>query len=109
MVGVFFALVGAMVAAQACHGPNSEECRFDPDCGGGLGGTCDKDRDCFEGFCCDSDNCGGGMCTLDCDGDRDCPDGMRCEHDICFFACDSDRDCAAGAQCEHGNTVCEWD
>lgn len=65
--------------------------------------------DCAEGICCDSDNCGGGMCTYSCDHDEDCPPTMACEHHVCVYMCDSDADCASGWECEHDNTVCEWD
>ena len=105
---LFFTLLGSALAAEACHGPPGD-CRYDPHCGGGIGGFCDDDRDCADGHCCDSKNCGGGMCTYHCDNDRDCPSDMGCEHDTCFFLCDNDRDCADGATCEHGKTVCEWD
>jgi len=97
-----------VVAGLGCDdGP--EHCRYDPLCGGGIGSFCDDDRDCYAGFCCDSGNCGGGMCTYACHDDFDCPSDMLCEHDTCFFSCQSDRDCAEGQSCEHGETVCEWE
>ena len=88
----------------------TDNCRFNPDgCFGEIGGNCDGNSDCNDGFCCDEDsNCGGGMCTISCDDDADCPSFMACEHDVCFFRCDDDDDCASGQSCEHGNTVCEW-
>ena len=82
---VLGALLGTLGGYACNHGG---DCRFDPDCGGGIGGFCDVNRDCADGFCCRSDNCGGGMCTFECDRDSDCPDDMACEH---------------------GNTICEWD
>ncbi len=105
LVVLLFA-VTSMIGACA---PGPEDCRYDPWCGGGIGGVCDSDGDCFDGFCCDTDNCGGGMCTYDCDEDSHCPPSMLCEHHVCFFTCDSDRDCAPEMSCEHGDTICEWD
>jgi hypothetical protein len=96
----------AAVAIAACE---PHLCRFDPSCAGGIGGLCDSDRDCADGFCCTTDNCGGGMCTVACSHDEDCPDEMACEHEVCFFVCGSDEDCAEAMSCEHGNTICEWD
>lgn len=86
-----------------------EQCRFDPDCGGGIGGFCQDRTDCATDYCCESDNCGGGTCAVVCDGDLDCPEDMLCEHGSCFFACASDDDCAVGMSCEHGQTICEWE
>ncbi len=102
-------LVGLLAGACA-PAPGSGPCRLDPLCGGGgIGAFCDRHADCVDGYCCDSDHCDGGMCSLPCDSDVDCPVNMLCEHDTCFYICDSDRDCAAGQECKHGNTVCEWD
>ncbi len=101
-------LIGGLLGG-ACADPYSA-CRLDPLCAsGGVGASCASDRDCFDGVCCESDNCGGGMCTFACDDDRDCPPEMLCEHSTCFFICSDDRDCAVGQSCEHGNTICEWE
>lgn len=101
-------LAGAFVGLVAA-GCEVEHCRFDPQCGGGIGGLCNEDDDCDEGFCCtDESNCAGGMCTYRCSDDADCPDDMACQHDKCFFVCNEDSDCADGMSCEHGATVCEW-
>ncbi|MCA9717360.1 MAG: hypothetical protein H6713_41640 [Myxococcales bacterium] len=101
-------LIGGLLGA-ACGDPYTD-CRFDPHCGsGGIGSFCNNDAECFNSECCESDNCGGGMCTFRCDHDVDCPAEMLCEHGTCFFICNSDLDCANGQSCEHGNTVCEWD
>lgn len=106
---VSFVIVVASSMCIWCT-PDVESCRYDwYDCGGYIGGICDVDMDCVEGFCCTTDNCGNGMCTYHCDDDRDCPPSMGCEHDTCFYLCDSDSDCAHGWECEHGNTICEWD
>jgi hypothetical protein len=94
--------LGAGCSADPAH------CRFDPYCGGGIGGFCGDAHDCDEGHCCDHDRCNAGMCTYSCREDRDCPEDMRCSHDVCFFACERDEDCASGFTCRHGNTVCEW-
>ena len=102
-----FAAAFAIGVAVACSDHHHDECRFDPDCHGGIGGFCDSHHDCESGFCCESDNCGGGMCTVPCQGDGDCPHDMLCEHGVCFFACHSNADCAHGMSCEHGS-VCEW-
>ena len=100
--------IGGLLGA-ACGDPYTD-CRFDPHCGsGGIGSFCNNDAECFNSECCESDNCGGGMCTFRCDHDVDCPAEMLCEHGTCFFICNSDLDCANGQSCEHGNTVCEWD
>jgi hypothetical protein len=90
--------------------PYGAGCRFDPSyCGGGVGGSCRADLDCFPpGFCCTEKHCGGGTCTLNCNADSQCPPDMACEHNICLFSCRSDYDCAVGQRCEHGRTVCEW-
>ncbi len=101
------ALLGAASLLASCTG-DPEFCRYDPECGGGIGSNCRTSDDCSDGFCCDSGNCGGGMCTYRCDADRDCPVEMACEHGTCFFTCSSDDDCAPGMSCEHGDTVCEW-
>lgn len=101
-------LVALFALLLSCDG-DPEHCRFDPDCGGGIGAFCDEESDCDEGICCDSGNCGGGMCTYRCDNDNPCPDDMACEHGTCFFTCDDDVDCAAGQSCEHGHTICEWE
>ena len=109
-MAVLTRLIVALVLALCCAACTGEPeyCRFDPGCGGGIGATCRSYDDCSDGFCCDSGNCGGGMCTYRCDVDADCPPEMACEHDVCFFTCRSDADCARGMSCEHGNTVCEW-
>ena len=102
------ALLAASLAG--CGGDDDiERCRFDPDCGGGIGGFCEDRRDCETDHCCTSDNCGGGTCAIVCDGDLDCPDDMLCEHGTCFFACSTDDDCADGMSCEHDETICEWE
>jgi hypothetical protein len=102
-------VVALAFVAFALEGCGVEDCRFDPLCGGGIGGLCDTHDDCDTGFCCmESSNCAGGMCTYQCDSSSDCPDDMRCEHHVCFFACATDADCADGMSCEHGQTVCEW-
>ncbi|MCC7536236.1 MAG: hypothetical protein IT379_08485 [Deltaproteobacteria bacterium] len=105
-------IVSSLVAATllvVASGCETEHCRYDPDCGGGIGGFCNDSGDCDDGFCCtDESNCAGGICTYRCNDDADCPDDMACEHDKCFFVCNDDSDCASGMSCEHGNTVCEW-
>lgn len=97
-----------LLALTACG--DGDDCRFDPLCpGGNVGASCEEDRNCAAGFCCDTGNCGGGMCTFPCDDDDDCPSDMSCAHDVCFFRCGSDRDCADGMSCEHGHTIREWE
>jgi hypothetical protein len=97
------------VASAAISGCGVQECRFDPQCGGGIGSFCDSHGDCDTDFCCmESSNCAGGMCSYECDSSADCPDDMRCEHHVCFFACATNDECADGMSCEHGATVCEW-
>lgn len=98
----------AAAALLSCDG-EPDHCRFDPECEGGVGGFCDTASDCDEGFCCDTNNCGGGMCTYRCSDDHECPDDMLCEHETCFFRCADDTDCAEGMSCEHGETICEWE
>ena len=108
-----FAIPALLVAALSLGscGYNADKCRLNPElCYGYPGGFCEEELDCRPGTtCCTTDNCGGGMCTVECEDDRDCPIGMLCEHDVCFYTCESDRDCAEGMSCEHGNTICEWD
>ena len=89
-------------------GPPVGDCRYNPDCGGGLGGFCDRDSECGSGYCCERKECDHGMCTFDCDSDPECPAGMLCQHDTCFFSCNNHGDCARGQKCKHGR-VCEWD
>ncbi len=100
-------LVCTVIGPMGCSS-DPPHCRYNPECNGGIGAFCDFDNDCIEGFCCDSANCGGGMCTYSCGDDLDCPSDMLCEHGNCFFACDFDADCADGQTCEHASTVCEW-
>ena len=102
------AALTSLFALLAVAGCAPAHCRYDPGCGGGVGATCDNDSQCATGWCCDSGNCGGGMCTYSCRDDLDCPSDMLCEHDTCFFNCASDEDCAVGMSCEHGQTICEW-
>jgi hypothetical protein len=107
-------LVGAVVVlfSFACGGPGGGVdvyCRDNPgDCPGEIGGGCFDDRDCLDGICCQSDHCGGGMCTYPCGSDVDCPESMGCEHGVCFFYCAGKDGCGPGQKCEHGNTVCEY-
>ncbi len=102
------ACIGLGMTMPACGG-EPEHCRFNPDCGGGVGSLCGSDDDCDEGVCCrETANCGGGMCTYPCTTSANCPSDMACEHGVCFFRCADDRDCAAGMSCEHSNTICEW-
>lgn len=102
------ALGAALVLLGGCSA-DPDFCRFDPgDCAGGIGGYCDYDSDCQDGYCCrEMSNCGGGMCTYACDRDDHCPPDMACEHGKCFFTCRVDADCAHGMECEHDG-VCEW-
>lgn len=110
--------VGSVFGAATCYEPSpywdggydvSGFCRENPEeCYGDIGGDCVDDFDCIDGFCCQSKNCGGGMCTYRCDTNADCPNAMSCEHGNCFFACNEDRDCGTGQKCEHGHTICEY-
>lgn len=109
IVASVVALLAGAVLGLVAASCEVEHCRYDPQCGGGIGGFCGDSSDCDEGFCCtEESNCGGGMCTYRCDDDNDCPEDMACEHDKCFFRCDSDSQCAEGMSCEHGRTICEW-
>ncbi|GMV41368.1 MAG: hypothetical protein AMXMBFR64_30840 [Myxococcales bacterium] len=70
----------------------------------GLGGPCETDADCEEGWCADTP--AGALCTTSCNGD--CPPGLRCEvvvagglEQLCLPAfprlcrpCDGNGDCA---------------
>ncbi|MEZ4383986.1 MAG: hypothetical protein R3A79_21820 [Nannocystaceae bacterium] len=102
-------LLAGVALGVACGGPR--DCRYDPYCGGGgIGAFCDRNADCFDGYCCEKDQCSGGMCTFQCDNDGECPAGMACEHSACFFTCASDADCLPDQKCKHDNPgVCEWD
>ena len=102
----------ASLCLLGCDDDDEDHCRYNQgtdQCFGSLGGTCDRDRDCWQGECCTSKDCGGGMCTLSCRDDLDCPFGMACHDDLCFYACESDADCAYRWSCEHKKTVCQAD
>lgn len=88
--------------------PVGGDCRFDPNCPGGIGGFCDNNGDCLSGHCCKKNECADGMCTTKCDKDPDCPVGMLCEGGTCYFACDTVADCAQGQECKKSG-VCQWD
>lgn len=88
-------------------GPPTGDCRYDPNCAGGLGGFCDKDKDCFSGHCCGKDSCAGGMCTYQCKVDANCPQGMLCDGGVCYFACSNPGDCSPGQDCTKEG-VCHW-
>jgi len=113
---LWVALLGALLASPlACNDTplrydDDWDCSYDPrNCDSGdLGAYCHSNAECDTGWCCESKECGGGMCTYSCDRDNDCPADMGCEHHTCFFYCHNDNDCAAGQKCEH-KRVCEWD
>jgi len=103
-----FLLGAALSVTCAPPGPPGGDCRFNPNCPGGVGGFCDRDNECASGHCCDKKACDGGMCTYPCDSDPECPVGMLCDGGTCYFACDNVADCASGQHCK-GDGVCRWD
>lgn len=88
-------------------GPPGGDCRFNPNCGGGLGGLCDVDSQCASGHCCDKPSCAHGMCTFECKNDAGCPATMRCDGGTCYFGCNGVADCAVGQECTKKG-VCHW-
>jgi hypothetical protein len=101
--------LGALVSVTCGPpGPVGGDCRFDPNCPGGIGGFCDSNQECGSGHCCKKNECADGMCTVKCDKDPDCPAGMLCESGTCYFSCDSEADCAVGQECKNRG-VCYWD
>jgi len=99
-------LLGAVLGAS-CN-PPPRGCFNDPYCGSGdFGAFCDRDSDCFDGFCCESDACNNGMCSYKCDDTDECPGGgFKCSGGACLVACSNDGQCAAGQDCDKG--ACKW-
>lgn len=81
--------------------------------GGDPGDFCSVSAECVTSFCCQTEDCGFGMCSNPCDDDFDCPGGMGCRDDVCLVLCPSrdDRECPAGFECdEHdGQFYCRGD
>ncbi len=99
------------VLGVACGGPPppGASCRLNPLCGsGGLGASCDRNSDCFDGHCCEKDECDGGSCSLPCNKDKNCPNGLSCHGGWCYFDCIGDADCANGQRCKDDG-FCSWD
>jgi len=107
---VLLSLLFGGVLGVACGGPPpGSSCRYDPLCGsGGLGASCNNNSDCFDGKCCEKDECDNGTCSLPCKKDKDCPAGLSCHGDWCYFRCDNNGDCAPGQFCKNDD-YCSWD
>jgi hypothetical protein len=106
-LGFLATLVLGAVVGASCGPPPGASCRFDPFCGqGDFGAFCEGGHQCKQAFCCETDECNEGMCSVPCKNDKDCPYGLECHGKVCYFSCGSEADCAEGQRCAG---FCRWD